>query len=133
LTLVDTNILLDLLLNDPVWAVPSREAFVSRAALGPIQIIDAIFAETSVPFSSATACERFLADLEIERRPMSSEALWRAGQAFRQYRRRGGAKTNVLPDFFLGAEAECAQVPILTRDPRPYATYFPEAKVLIVR
>jgi predicted nucleic acid-binding protein len=51
-------------------------------------------------------------------------ALFLAGKAFRRYRARGGSRTGVLPDFFIGAHAAVAQVPLLTRDPRPYRTYF---------
>ena len=98
--------------------------------MGPIFVVDPVFAETSVPFGAATECERFLAQLGVERRPMSSEALWRAGQAFRAYRRRGGAKTNVLVDFFVGAQADVDRLALLTRDLDRYRTYFPQVQII---
>jgi predicted nucleic acid-binding protein len=108
----------------------SRTALARRQALGPIFIVDAVFAETSVPFDAATECERFLARLGVERRPMSPEALWRAGQAFRADRRRGGIKTNVLMDFFVGAQADVDRLALLTRDLDRYRTYFPQVEII---
>jgi predicted nucleic acid-binding protein len=130
LTLVDTNILLDFVTLDPVWFTPARTAFVERAAAGPMAIIDPIFAETSVAFPDAAACSRFVDMLELEHVQMPREALWRAGQAFRRYRSRGGNRTNVLADFFVGAHAETQACAVLTRDTGRYRTYFPGVELI---
>jgi predicted nucleic acid-binding protein len=130
LTFVDTNVLLDLVLGDRVWLERSRAALARRQALGRIFIVDAVFAETSVPFDAANECEQFLDKLDIERRTMSPEALWRAGQAFRAYRRRGGIKTYVLADFFVGAQADVDRLALLTRDFKRYRTYFPQVQII---
>jgi predicted nucleic acid-binding protein len=52
-------------------------------------------------------------------------ALFLAGKVFQRYRAAGGASTGVLPDFFIGAHAAVAGLPLLTRDARRYRTYFP--------
>ena len=130
MTFVDTNVLLDLVLDDPIWSERSRVALARRQAIGQLFIVDVVFAETSVPFEAATDCERFLAEFGVERRPMSIEGLWRAGQAFRAYRKRGGAKINVLPDFFVGAQADVEGVALLTRDIERYRTYFPQVQII---
>lgn len=130
MTLVDTNILLDFVTEDPVWLEPSRDAFIARAALGPMLIIDAVFAETSIAFPDTVACSRFVDMLGLEHVPMSRDALWLAGRAYKLYRSRGGTCTNVLADFFVGAMAAAEGFAVLTRDPSRYATYFPDVLVL---
>src|SRR5690348_4129513 len=52
-------------------------------------------------------------------------ALFLAGKAFAQYRRVGGTKTGVLPDFLIGAHALVEGVSLITRDSARYRTYFP--------
>ena len=58
--------------------------------------------------------------------PIPREALFLAGKVFKNYRRQGGAKTGVLPDFFIGAHAAVAGVPLLTRDVTRYRACFPK-------
>lgn len=129
MTLVDTNILLDFVTRDSRWCAASRKAFVACAASGAVVVVDSVFAETSVAFGSAADCARFLDALGVGHEPMAREALWRAGQAFKTYRARGGSKANVLADFFIGAQASVMGAPILTRDPRRYRAYFPDVKI----
>jgi predicted nucleic acid-binding protein len=69
--------------------------------------------------------EQVLAEAEIAMLPIPHRALFRAGKAFRDYRRRGGTRTGVLPDFFIGAHAEASGFRLLTRDSARYRTYFP--------
>ncbi len=130
MTLVDTNILLDFVTRDPVWLVASQEAFVARASLGRMRIIDVVYAETAPSFRSSADFDKFLEALGVEPMAMSRQALFLAGRAFRQYRTQGGQKTNVLPDFFIGAHATVEKVAILTRDSRSYRSYFPDAQVI---
>lgn len=84
----------------------------------------------SVRAASSAAMSGCADALGVERAAMSDEALWRAGMAFRDYRRRGGAKTSVHADFFIGAQANAMGVPILTRDAARYRAYFPEVEVI---
>lgn len=130
MTLVDSNILIDLIVEDPIWLERSRTIFQNRSALGPMFIIDVVFSETSVRFSDAQECRAFLDAIGVTMIAMSDEALWLAGQAFRAYRRQGGVKTNVLPDFFIGAQAQASGLPILSRDARRYARYFPDVALI---
>lgn len=130
MTLVDTNIFIDLLTRNPDWFEASRLAFERRMALGAIVIVDAVFAELAAGFASEADCSDFLGALGVEHSAMSRQALWRAGRAFRDYRRRGGSKTNVLADFFIGAQASVLGAPILTRDLGRYRNYFPEVELV---
>lgn len=121
LTLVDSNILIDVATRNPIWFSKSRSAFERRAAPGRMSIVDVVFAEFAAGFDNAADCSDFLEALGVEHVAMSRQALWLAGQAFREYRQRGGAKNNVLADFFIGAQASA----ILTREATKYRTYFP--------
>lgn len=89
-----------------------------------------IYAEFSGRYSSLDGVEDFLRLARIEVDEIPREALFLSGQAFLKYRRTGGTKTGVLPDFFIGAHAAVLGAPLLTRDPRPYRTYFPSLELI---
>jgi predicted nucleic acid-binding protein len=126
-TLVDTNVLIDILSDDPNWRPWSRDRLKERSALGPLLINEVVYAELSLRFAAEELLDDAILDLNVvlERSPKS--ALFLAGKAFEQYRRAGGARTGVLPDLFIGAHV---QLPILTRDVRRYRTYFPTVKLI---
>lgn len=130
MTLVDTNILIDILSRDPVWLAPSLASFSKRASIGPMMIVDAVYAECAANYASAEDTSAALDALMVRRAEMSDPGLWRAAQAFVEYRKRGGTKTGVLPDFFIGGHASMTKIPLLTRDARRYRTYFPEVELV---
>jgi len=128
--LVDTNVLLDLVTNDPDWADWSLARLEEAALAGPVAITDAVYAEVSVRYARMEDLDAMLEGARIDLVATPRAALFLAGKAFVRYRREGGARTGVLPDFFIGAQAAVMQVPLITRDARCYRTYFP-AVVLI--
>ncbi|MBK6746741.1 type II toxin-antitoxin system VapC family toxin [Ottowia sp.] len=128
--LVDTNVLVDVLENDPEWADWSIAQLRAQAQIHRLAINPVIYAELSLTFSTVEALDETLAALQIPVIEMPRPALFLAGKAFVKYRRQGGAKTNVLADFFIGAHAAVAGWPVLTRDVRRYAGYFPTVQLL---
>lgn len=88
-------------------------------------------AEVSASFQKLETVEAGLRTLGVQTVPIPREALFLAGKAFVQYRRAGGVRTGVLPDFFIGAHAANAQLPLLTRDTRHYRTYFPTVELIV--
>lgn len=124
-TLVDANVLLDVLTEDPVWGEWSAAALGTAAESGPLWINPIIYAEVSVRFSRIEDLERALPASDYRRAQLPWEAAFLAGKAFVQYRRRGGTKTSTLPDFYIGAHAAVAGVTLLTRYSGRYNTYFP--------
>ncbi|WMT89518.1 type II toxin-antitoxin system VapC family toxin [Pelagibacterium sp. H642] len=123
--LVDTNVLLDLVTDDPNWADWSSAQLEAASLNGPLLINDTIYAELSVRYQRIEALDDFVALAGLEFLEMPRAALFLAGKVFVQYRRAGGTRSGVLPDFFIGAQAAISRLPLLTRDPSRYRTYFP--------
>ena len=132
-TLVDSNVLLDVLTEDPDWLGWSTGALVEAAESGPLCINPIIYAEVSVRFSRIEELEDALPADDFRRAPLPWEAAFLAGKAFARYRRRGGAKPSTLPDFYIGAHAAVASLALLTRDAARYRTYFPSVALVSPR
>ena len=130
MTLVDTNILLDLVTNDAAWADWSQRHLEAAAVRGAVMINDVVYAELAVGFLRVEEVEAALALAQVNVVPMPREALFLAGKVFQRYRAGGGTRTGVLPDFFIGAHAAVAKLPLLTRDVRRYRTYFPTVQLI---
>ena len=128
--LVDSNIVLDIVGSDPTWRVWSRSRLQNLALTNELAINPIVYAEASVSFSAPALFDRVLADLGIDLLDLPREAAFLAGKAYVEYRRRGGAKTNVLPDFFIGAHAAALGCPLITRDTRRYASSFPSVRLI---
>ena len=128
--LVDTNVLVDVLQNDPQWADWSIGQLRAQAQLHRLVINPVIYAELSLSFSTFEALDRVVATMELAMHEVPLPALFLAGKAYLQYRRRGGGKAQVLPDFFIGAHAAVEGWPLLTRDASRFRTYFPSLEVV---
>jgi predicted nucleic acid-binding protein len=129
-TLVDTNVLLDLATDDPNWADWSIRQLDGAALSVPLLINDVIYAELSVRFTEIEVLDAFIADAGLVHAPAPTAALFLAAKAFQRYRGAGGIRTGVLPDFFIGAHAAVAAMPLLTRDAGRYRNYFPSVELI---
>jgi len=131
-TLVDTNVLLDVVQNDPTWADWSQQQLDAVSLLGPIRINAVIYAELSMAFARIEELESVVVDGGFEVEEIPHEALFLAGKAFLSYRQRSRSaiKRSVLPDFFIGAHAAVRGYSILTRDVDRYRTYFPTVDLI---
>jgi len=133
LTLVDTNILLDLATDDSDWFDWSLAAIEEAASLGPLCINAIVFGELAARYASAQELNDFVATAGVGFVDLPREAAFLAAKAFAQYRERGGIRTGVLSDFFIGAHALALDIPILTRDVTRYRTYFPDVRLISPR
>jgi predicted nucleic acid-binding protein len=126
--LVDTSVIADILTKDPVWFEwPSRQ--IQRwADNGPVCYDTIVFAELAVRFDTQKELEQRLSAFTYQALPLN--AAFQAGKAFEKYRRGGGKKARPLPDFFIGAHAYVAHLPLLTRDPRRVRTFFPSVRIV---
>ena len=123
--LIDTNILVDLLQDDPQWAAWSSRQLAHWAATCPLAISPVVYAELAPLFGDPSALNQILTTLEIRMEDMPREALFLAGKAHYAYRRRGGTRQEALSDFLVGAHARVLQLPLLTRAARRYRRDFP--------
>lgn len=122
--LVDTNILLDLVTDDPNFAEWSIAQLEAASLIGPLIINDVIYAELSVRYDAKEDLHTFIIEARLKHEPVPNSALFLAGKVFQKYRKSGGVRTGVLPDFFIGAHAAVLELPLLTRDTGRYRTYF---------
>ena len=128
--MVDSNVLIDVLENDPRWVEWSTDQLepliaARRAVVNPI-----IYAEIAANFASIEMLEQTLADLHLLREQLPWDAAFMASQAHKLYRKRGGTKRSPLPDFYIGAHASLAGYALLTRDPKRYREYFPKLRLI---
>jgi predicted nucleic acid-binding protein len=128
--LVDSNVLLDVAVDDPAWGEWSA-ATLRRVADEAILVINAVvYGEVSVGYPSIEELDAALPVDLFRRDAIPYEAAFLAGKAFMGYRRRGGARRAPLPDFYIGAHAAVAGYRLLTRDARRYRTYFPKLELI---
>ncbi len=123
--LVDSNVILDVLTEDPAWFEWSSSTLMAWAERETLVINPLVYAEISIGFRRIEELEDALSQEYFRRDPLPWEAAFLAGKCFRTYRRRGGAKHSPLPDFYIGAHAAVAGLRLLTRDARRYRSYFP--------
>ena len=128
--LIDSNVLLDIATNDPNWADWSADQLSTCADQGALIINPIIYAEVSVGFQCVEEVESFLDPNMFLHNPLPYEAGFLAGKAFLAYRRRGGTKTSVLPDFYIGAHAAISDLTLLTRDVARYRTAYPKLALI---
>ncbi len=129
-TLVDSNILLDIVTDDPAWAAWSGEALARALDTGAVVVNPIVYAEVSVGFNRIEDLDEVLPESAFRREPLPYPAGFLAGKAFVAYRRAGGRRPTPLPDFYIGAHAAVAAYRLLTRDVRRYHTYFPRVELV---
>jgi predicted nucleic acid-binding protein len=123
-TLIDTNVVIDVLMQDPDWYPWSSRSLEAAAAAGPTLVNEVTYAELAHRVANEADLRSALTSLGLSLARASERALFLAGRAY-AYRAAGGPGTSLLADFIIGGHAEAAGLPILTRDPRRYRTYFP--------
>ncbi len=128
--LVDTNVLVDVLEDDPRWADWSIDQLRAQSKIHLLLINPIIYAELSLTFSRVEALDKTIESMGLALKELPRPALFLAGKAFALYRRNGGKKSNVLADFFIGAHAAVLGCPLLTRDAQRYRSYFPSVELI---
>jgi hypothetical protein len=128
--LVDSNIILDIFLDDPNWAEWSEAALSEYSVHTPLYINPIIYTEISIGFKKIEELETALLKGGFQMLEIPKEALFLAGKAFLKYKRSKGVKNSPLPDFFIGAQAAVLDLELITRDTKRYPTYFPTVKII---
>jgi predicted nucleic acid-binding protein len=129
-TLVDSNVILDVVTEDPAWFNWSFEELVHAAESSRLAINPIIYAEVSVGYRRIEEVDEAVPHPTFARLPLPYPAAFLAGQCFLQYRKRGGQRRSPLPDFYIGAHAAVEGMALLTRDPRRYRSYLPGLQLI---
>lgn len=130
MTLINFNVLLDLMTDDKRWADWSQAQLEQASSAGPLIINNVIYAEISTRRSTVEALDAMLRELDIDLVAIPRTALFLAGKAYLRYRANGGIRTGVSSDFFIGAHAAVERLPLLTRDARRYRSHFPTVELI---
>ena len=128
--LVDANVILDVFLDDPNWADWSEATLNKYSRIGELYINSIIYTEISIGFDRIEELEDALQIAAFGMLSLPKEALFLAGKAFLQYRRKKGGKTSPLPDFYIGAQAAVMNLDLISRDISRYQTYFPTVNLI---
>jgi len=128
--LVDSNIVLDVFLNDPKWADWSESKLDEYDQLGILYINSIVYSEISISFTRIEDLESAIAKAGLQMLEIPKEALFLAGKAYLKYKKRKGTKRTPLPDFFIGAQAAVQNLDLITRDVSKYQSYFPTVKLI---
>ncbi len=129
-TLVDSNVLLDVVRQDPVWCDWSSAALGRCADEGVLVINAVVYSEVAATYAAVEELDAALGEDSFVRAPLPWRAAFLAGTAHMEYRRRGGLRDRTLPDFLIGAHAAVVGLRLLTRDAGRYRSYFPTVNVL---
>ena len=128
--LVDSNVILDVFLNDLKWADWSETKLNGYSDLTTLYINSIIYSEISIGFNLIEDLESAISNAGFQLLEIPKEALFLAGKVYLEYKRRKGMKRTPLPDFFIGAQAAVLNLELLTRDVSRYETYFPTVKLI---
>jgi len=128
--IVDSNIILDVFVNDPKWADWSESKLDEYDQLGILYINSIVYSEISIGFRRIEDLESAIAKAGFEILQIPKEALFLAGKAYLKYKKRKGTKRTPLPDFFIGAQAAVQNLDLITRDVSKYQSYFPTVKLI---
>ena len=128
--LVDTNVLIDVLQRDPIWFEWSVDQMSLHSMANELCINPIIYTELAQRYESRLQLDRVVSKLKLGWLEMDRDTLYVASQAYAVYRSRAGSKSNVLADFFIGAQALQQRCQLLTRDGKRYRTYFPDVALI---
>jgi len=130
ITLADSNVILDVVTEDPNWMDWSAAALTRQADAGALVVNPVVYAEVAARFEQIEDLEAALPEDYYERQALPWEAAFLAGRSFVRYRRRGGRRRSPLPDFYIGAHALVRGMTLLTRDAKRYRAYFPKLRIV---
>lgn len=128
-TILDSNVLLDLIKRDAAWFAWSSKSLAQQIG-GGVCINAIVYSECAAGYPSGEGFQRFLKSVGVTYEDIPQEGAYLAGRAHKSYRTRGGLKVRTLPDFLIGAHAAVRGLTLLTRDPAVYRTYFPALNII---
>ncbi|MFY9708155.1 MAG: PIN domain-containing protein [Desulfobacterales bacterium] len=128
--LVDSNIILDVFTGDPNWADWSESMLEEYSNVSKLYINSIIYSEISIGFNRIEDLESAIIEAGFQMLDFPKEALFLAGKAILKYKKKRGARSSPLPDFFIGAQAAVLNIALVTRDVSRYRSYFPTVNLI---
>jgi predicted nucleic acid-binding protein len=155
-TAVDTNIILDILIPDELFADSSKALLERHLAAGQLILCEVVFAELAAQFQAEAELKAFFAETGMRMVHSNEKSLCLAGTRWAAYTAKRGRtrlscagcgntfevvcpkcgmayskRLHVLADFLIGAHALTQADCIISRDLGVYKTYFGDLKVVI--
>ena len=128
ITVVDTNVLLDVFIPSDEHGPRSREWLSAAYNAGAVIICDLVYAELVPAFTSRVTLDNALREIGATLSSINSSVAYEAGLRWKLYRESGGPRNRIIIDFLIGAHAASTADAFLTRDRGFFATYFPDLK-----
>jgi hypothetical protein len=130
ITAVDTSVLLDVFGADPKFGPSSKAALRSCLTGGRLVACEVVWAELAGFFPPGTGLQEAMDRLGVDYQAIAVEAALVAGGVWSAYRRRGGKRERMIPDFLIGAHAATVADRLLTRDRGFYRSFFAGLAIL---
>lgn len=128
-TAVDASVLWSLV-NQEKEAPGWRAALERASREGDVIMCEVAFSEISPAYASEADLLEDLERLTISYDPIQPAAAWRAGQTFKTYRKAGGPRGAMIPDFLIAAHAQVQADRLAAADRGYLRSYFPALNLL---
>jgi predicted nucleic acid-binding protein len=115
-TAVDTNVLIDVFLEDATYGERSLAALRRCSERGELIACEVVWAEVAAAFSDRRRASAAMRELGVRFTAIDEQASLVAGRAWHAYRCNGGTRRRLVADFLIGAHAATHADQLLTRD-----------------
>lgn len=127
---VDSSIVLDILLDDSVYAEPSTRLLEEYLLAGAVVMCPVAYCEAAAALRPPSRFRDVARAMGLLFDPFDPEVCTLAGQMWRDYRLQGGPRRRVVADFLIGAHAQLRAEVLLSRDRGYYRGYFQGLRVI---
>lgn len=128
-TALDSSVVLLLQRRQAGWEA-WRDALTRAATDGPLVLCPVVFAECCTGFPSVEIALRQFESIQVHYDPIAPAAAFLAGRTFLRYRREGGPREYLIPDFLVAAHASVQAGRLAATDRGYLRRYFPSLALL---